>query len=83
MPTVVELSHKIGVGGCGWLISCKASHMGLALQASRNKAPNSASAANAATSLRMVHKVCTASLRKMSLPWWILLPRKKWPPAVL
>ena len=41
IPTVVELSIWMGVGGCGWPSSSKVSHMTLASFALRNNAPSS------------------------------------------
>eukprot|EP00957_Ditylum_brightwellii_P014133 1065356-Ditylum_brightwellii.AAC.2 len=83
IPTAVELLHMIGIGGWGCPISCNARLIGLALQALRNKLPNSASDADAATNLRIVHRVWMSPLRKMALPGTVLLPRKKCSPAML
>jgi hypothetical protein len=47
----------IGVGGCGWPSSVRISCNTLASCAFRKSAPNSASAVEAATSLRMVHVI--------------------------
>ncbi len=57
IPTVVVLSMCIGVGGCGWLSSARISHNTLASCVFRKSAPSSASAAEAATSLRIAHVI--------------------------
>jgi len=49
----------------------------------KKRAPNSASAAEAATSLRIVHVMCTAPFNEIGLPSLGTLPRKKNPPARL
>eukprot|EP00957_Ditylum_brightwellii_P196060 14937868-Ditylum_brightwellii.AAC.1 len=81
MPTAVKLSLIMGVGGCRWPISSKATCMGFAWQAFQKSAPSSASAADDATSFNIVHNECTAPFRRICLPSTILLPKKKWPPA--
>ncbi len=55
IPTVVVLSICIKVGCCGWPSSKRTSWKTLASCAFRRSAQNLASAAEAATSLRMVH----------------------------
>ena len=55
MPTAVVLSMRIGMGGCGCPNSVSVSRMIRACCALRNRAPNSASAAEAATMRRIVH----------------------------
>ena len=65
IPTAVALSQCMGVGGCGCPISCRMSLMILTSCALRNRAPSSASAAEAATSLRTEHRLRIAPLRKI------------------
>ena len=55
IPTVVVLSTCTGVGGYGWPDSSSISLSVLASWVLRNSAPNSASAADATTSLRIAH----------------------------
>ena len=57
MPAVVVLSIWMGVGGCGCLVSSKMKRLILASCLFRNSAPSSASAADAATSYRIVHVI--------------------------
>ncbi len=54
IPTVVVLPMCIGVGGCGWQSSARMSRNTYAF---RKSAPSSASAVDAATSLRMVYVI--------------------------
>ncbi len=68
MPTAVVFSQCIGVGGYGCPSSFSARHMILASSALRKRAPSSASAADAATQLRIVAFVRTAPLRPMGHP---------------
>ena len=63
IPTVVELSMWMGVGGCGCPSSSKVRHITLASFAFKNKAPSSASAADAATNLRIVQRTWIVPLR--------------------
>ena len=56
--TAVELSTTIGVGGCGWPISSRASRTGVAPFTLKNRAPSSASDA-AATTLHVLDDVGT------------------------
>ena len=83
IPTVVVLSTCIGVGGCGWSNSERMSRMTLASFVLRNKALNSASAADAATSLRIAHVMAIFPFSLMGLPCWGKLPRKKYPPVLV
>ena len=55
----------------------------LASLALRKRAPSSASAADAATNRRMVHKMAMAPLSLMGLPSRGMLPKKKYPDALL
>lgn len=73
----------IGVGGCGWPSSLRVSLIILASLALRNRAPSSASAADDATNFRMVHKMAMAPLSLMGSPSRGMLPRKKYPDALL
>ena len=83
MPTAVVLSKWMGVGGCGWPISSNVIWMILASKALRKRAPNLASAVDAATHLRMEDWVIMAPLRRMGHPSSGTEPRKKWLPALL
>lgn len=60
MSEVVLLSVFIGVLGCEWPISCNASRKNFLICALLKKAPNSASAADAATFFKIVYSVFTA-----------------------
>ena len=55
IPTAVVLSTWVGVGGCGCPSSNSVKRMILASCVFKNNAPNSASAADAATNLRIAH----------------------------
>ena len=55
----------------------------LASVAFKNRAPNSVSAADAATRLRIVHCVSIASFNLMGHLSLGIDPKKKWPPALL
>ena len=57
ISVAVMLSQCMGVSGCGWPISCKVSRIILPSLQLRNNAPNSASAANATTNLRILHMI--------------------------
>jgi hypothetical protein len=57
MPTAVELSQCIGVGGWGCPISSSMSQKIVACLQLRNNAPSSASAADATTNLKIPHNV--------------------------
>ena len=83
MPALVVLSMCIGVAGCRCPSSVRMSCMIFASCAFRNRAPNSASAADAATSFRMVHVMWMAPFRRIGSPLRGRLPRKKYPPARL
>ena len=65
MPAAVLLSQCMGVGGCGWLSSSIVSLMIFASFAFKNIAPNLASAAGAATYLRIVQRVSIVLFRWM------------------
>ncbi len=77
MPTVVVLSMWIGVGGCGWPSLARISQRTLASCALRNRAPNSTSAAEAATSLSIVHVMWIVPLSFIGSLSVGRLPRKK------
>ena len=83
VPHVVELLQLIGVGGCGCPISCSISLAILPCFTLRNKAPNSASATDAATNLSMLHELCIALFNLMGSPGLGSHPRKKCPDALL
>ena len=57
MPAAVVLSQWMGVGGWGCSSSAKVSHMVRAYFTLRKSAPSSASSADDAMNLRMVHSV--------------------------
>ena len=75
--TVVVLSTCIGVGGCVCPSSLRIRRMTLASCALRNSAPSSASAADAATSLRIVQVMWIAPLMMIGAASRGMLPRKK------
>ena len=83
MPTTVVLSMCIGVGGCGWPSSCNVIRITCASFAFRNRDPSSASAAEAATNLRMLQREWIGPLRLIGFPLIGSDPRKKCPPALL
>ena len=62
IPTVVELSMCIGVGGWGCPNSCSVKHITFACLVFNNSAPSSASAADAATHFKIEHMTCMAPL---------------------
>ena len=76
MPTAHLLLHCMGVGGYGCHMSCSACYIGITFCVLRNSASNSASAVDAATCFKILHRVCTAPLRKMGLLLSSLLPKK-------
>ena len=57
IPAAVMLSQCMGVASCGWPISCKVSRIILPSLQFRNNAPNSASAYDATTNLRITHMI--------------------------
>jgi hypothetical protein len=70
------LSQWMGVGGWECPISSRMSRKILTSCAVRKRAPSSASAADAATSLSTVHSVCTGSLSQIDWLFLIGFPRK-------
>ena len=66
MPVAVVLLQWMGVGGCLWPISSKAIRSLTASCAFKNRLPNSASAADAATPMTL-HSEYIAPLRKMGV----------------
>ena len=82
IPTHVLLSMWMGVGGCGWPNSWRVSLIIFASWALKNKAPNSASAAEAATNFKMVQSTWIAPLILMGWLSWGMSARKKYPPAL-
>ena len=83
MPTAVASSQCMGVGGCGWPSSSSVSLVIFASFAFKNIAPNSASAADAATNLRIMQSVRIGPFRRMGQSSSGSQPRKKWPDARL
>ena len=63
IPITVVLSMLISVAGCGWPNSWSVSQIILACCALRKNAPNSASAADAATIFRMDRAMCMLPFR--------------------
>ena len=83
MLAAVALSQCMGVGGCGWPDSSIVSLMIFASFAFKKIAPNSDSAADAATNLKIVHSVSIGPFRRMGRSSSGSQPRKKWPAARL
>ena len=83
IPTAVVLSTWIGVGGWEWPSSWSIKGMICDSRVLMKSAPNSASAADAATSFSMVHVMAMLPLSLIFYPWHGMLPRKKYPPALL
>jgi hypothetical protein len=77
MPTTVELSQFIGVGGCGWPISLRVSQNILACLKFKNNAPSSASTADAMTNCNIAHKVKNASFNLIGCVGLGFHPMKK------
>ena len=83
MTAAVVLLQCMGVGGYGWPISSSVSLMIFASFAFKKIVPNSASAADAATNLRIVQSVRIGPFRKMGRLLSGSQTRKKWPAARL
>ena len=83
IPTAVVLSMWIGVGGWGWPSSWSIRRMIRASWLLMKIAPNSASVADTATSFNMVHVVAMLPLSLIFYPLCGVLPRNKYPPALL
>jgi hypothetical protein len=83
MSTVVVLLMWMSGGGCGCPSSLRVRRRTLASWALRKRAPNSASAVDVATSLRMVQVMWILPLSLIGLLSMGKLPRKKLPPARL
>ena len=83
IPTAVVLSMCIGIGGCGWPNSWRMIRMIFASCALRKRAPSSASAADAATILRIVQLTRMAPFNQIGESSRGSVPRKKYPPARL
>ena len=77
MPTVVVLSICMGVDGCKWPSSLRTSCDTLFSCALRKSLPSSASAADTATSFRMVHVIWMAPLMIIGSESRGILQRKK------
>ena len=77
MPADVALLQCMGVGGCGWPSSSSVRLMIFASFAFKNIAPNSDSAADAATNLRIVQCVSIGPFRRMGHLSSGCQPRKK------
>ncbi len=83
MPTAVELSQCIGVGGWGWPISFSGSLIFFACLQLRKRAPSLASAAEATTKRNIAHRVKKAPFNLMGLVGSACQPMKKCPQAWL
>ena len=83
IPTAFVFSMWIGVGGWGWSSSWNIRRMIHASWVLMKNAPNSASAADAATSFSMVHVMAMLPLSLVFSPLRGMLPRNKYPPALL
>ena len=83
VPVAVALSQWIGVGGCGWPISCKMTCIFFASCAFGNGALSYASAADAAVSFNEVHKEQIAPFNFIACPFFGAELMKLCPPAVL
>ena len=83
MPAAVALLQCMGVGGCGWPSSSSVILMIFASFAFKNIAPNLASAADAATNLRIVQSVRIGPFRRMGCLLYGYHTRKKCPAAQL
>ncbi len=77
MPTAVELSQCIGVGGWGWPISSSVSLKIVACLQFRKRAPSLASAAEATTKHIIAHRVKEAPFNLMGLVGSARQPMKK------
>ena len=80
MPAAHALSGVMGVGGCSCPNSSKVLRMWMASRALKNRAPNSASAAEARTFFIMLERTNTAPLKGGVLGVGVPV-RKKYPPA--
>ena len=83
IPTAVELSQCMGVGGCGCPISSRVSQQMVACLQLRNRAPSSDSAAEATTKRKIVHSVKNAPFNLIGFVGSGFHPMKKWPHALL
>ena len=77
MPTAVELSQCTNVGGYRCPISSSVSQKIIACLQMRNSAPNSASAADATTNLKIAHSVKNAPFNLMGFVGSAFHPMKK------
>ena len=76
----VTLLQCIGVGGCLCpIISSRAKHMILPSLRLRERAPSSASTAEATTNLRIPHKIKIDPFNAIGWPFSGILPKKNWP----
>jgi hypothetical protein len=83
IPTAVELSQWIGIGGRGWPISSSASWKIVGCLQSRNNALSLASTADATMNLRIAHNVKNAPFNLMGCMGLDFYPTKKCPHALL
>jgi len=83
MPTAVELSQCIGVGGWGCPISSSVSQKIVACLQLRNNALSYASAADATTNRKIAHNVKNAPFNLMGFVGLAFHPMKKCPHALL
>ena len=83
IPTAVVLSMWIGVSGWVWPSSWSIRRMIRASWVLMKSAPNYASEADASTRFSMVHVMAMLPLSLIFSPLRGILPRKKYPPALL
>ena len=79
IPVYVMLLQCTGVGGFGWPIYSRVNIMILPSLQFRNKAPNSASDADATTNLRILHITSREPFSTIGQFDIDLLHRKNWP----
>ena len=83
IPTAVELSQCMGAGGYGCPISSRVSQQIVACLQLRNRAPSSASAAEATTKRKIAHIMKDSPCNLIGFVRLGFHPMKKWPHALL
>ena len=83
IPTAVELSQCMGVGGCGCPISLSVSQKFFACLQLRNRAPSSASDAEATMNRKIAHSAKNALFNFTGVVESGFHPMKKWPHALM
>jgi hypothetical protein len=81
IPTAVELSQFMGVGGRGWPISSSISQKIMACLQFRKRAPSSSSAADATMNSKIEQRVKNSPFILMGVVASGFHPMKKWPHA--